>query len=33
MIGVGMGGVKENLTNLSRSMLKFDQLESVNVEV
>ena len=26
-------GVKANLTNSSRSMLRFDQLESVNVEV
>ena len=27
------GGVKENLTNSRRSMLRFDRLESVNVEV
>ena len=27
------GGVKANLTNSRRSMLRFDQLESVNVEV
>ena len=29
----GGGGLKENLTNSSRSMSRFDQLESVNVEV
>ena len=27
------GWVKENLTNSCRSMLRFDRLESVNVEV
>ena len=27
------GGLKANLTNSHRSMLRFDQLESVNVEV
>ena len=31
--GGGGGGVKANLTNSRRSMLRFDQLESVNVEV
>ena len=30
---IGGGGVKANLTNLSRSVLRFDQLESVIVEV
>ena len=30
---IGGGGVKENLTNSRRSMLRFDRLESVNVEV
>ena len=29
----GGGGVKANLTNSCRSMLRFDQLESVDVEV
>ena len=29
----GAGGLKANLTNSCRSMLRFDQLESVNVEV
>ena len=29
----GGGGVKANLTNSRQSMLGFDQLESVNVEV
>ena len=34
VIGRGWGGgVKENLTNSRRSMLRFGQLESVNVEV
>ena len=28
-----IGGGEENLTNSSQSMLRFDQLESVNVEV
>ena len=30
---LGGGGVKANLTNSRRSMLRFDRLESVNVEV
>ena len=30
---IGGGGVKANLTNSRRSMLRFDSLESVNVEV
>ena len=31
--GGGGGGVKANSTNSRRSMLSFDKLESVNVEV
>ena len=33
VLDLGGGGGKANLTNSRRSMLRFDQLESVNVEV